>query len=91
MSVIYITYDVTYITERLNRYASGHVEIVAAWRRTHPRDPGSFGFAQDFACGLRRPQNGSTSLRALDFREERHFCGAPFRMTDLDYISIKVR
>jgi hypothetical protein len=31
----------------------------------HPRDPsGSLDFARDFACGLKRPQDGSTSTRA---------------------------
>jgi hypothetical protein len=35
--------------------------LVAVWYATRRGDSGSFGYAQDFACGLGRPQNVSTS------------------------------
>src|SRR6478609_5118043 len=46
------------------RQSYGENSLKLHGRRTYPRDPkGSLDFARDFACGLKRPQDGSTSTR----------------------------
>jgi hypothetical protein len=49
-------------TEYICRREYWSNSLKRSWCNKNPRDPkGSLDFARDFACGLKRPQDGSTS------------------------------
>src|SRR5215472_11523036 len=71
---------------------SSNVEMLCgSMGRDASSGSGSFDFAQDFACGARRPQNGQLRLRAPEWSRGKPLRGAPLRIwADLNVFVLKL-